>query len=262
MSDPVLELLDENGQRLQSCYGPQYSSPCLSDDYAPGNHNFDLELQTPGAAGVPTTFYAHVFDWRGDARPDMVYGLHVNGVTQPLSFGPASLGLGATRGVNYQKQFVASGGTGTATFTTSSGALPPGWSLSASGVLGGEATTTGIYTFSVRATDSATSPQIAERSFTLQIAEPLVITSSMDVTVCAYKSFALRLETTGGLPPTRWSYSFQRWRAGIELEADTGFLIGYAGQPDDFLGFVGVGDSADPPSGQGGQFALHIADCP
>jgi len=260
--DPVLELLDENGQRLQSCYAPQYNSPCLNDDLVPGNRNFDLELRVPGPAGVLKTFYAHVFDWRGDARPDMVYTIQVNGVVQPLSIAPSSLGLGATRGANYRKQFTTSGGTGGVTWSISSGTLPPGWFLNNTGSLGGVATATGIYTFTVRATDSSTPPQVADKQFTLQIAEPLVLTSSLDVTVCAYQSFVVPMGTTGGLPPIRWGISSQRWQAGIDLEADTGLLIGYAGQPDNFTASLGVNDSADPSSGQSGQLALHIVNCP
>ncbi len=30
------------------------------------------EFQAPGA-GTRATFYVRVFDWRGDARPDLVY---------------------------------------------------------------------------------------------------------------------------------------------------------------------------------------------
>jgi hypothetical protein len=163
--------------------------------------------------------------------------------------------------VNYEREFRSAGGIGAVAWSFS-GTLPPGWSLGATGSLTGVATTTGTYTFTIRATDSANPPQIAEQQFTLQIAEPLVLLSSLDVTVCAYKAFAVSFETSGGLPPIRWGISSQRWPAGVQLEADTGLLIGYASQPDTFTGFAGVGDSADPPSGQSGQLILRVVDCP
>jgi hypothetical protein len=35
-----------------------------------------LDFKAPGAANTNTTFYVHVFDWRGDARPDMLLPEH------------------------------------------------------------------------------------------------------------------------------------------------------------------------------------------
>ena len=48
--------------------------------------------------------YIHVLDWRGDARPDMLYFLNVSGVIEPLTMSPTTLGLGATRGAGYRRQ--------------------------------------------------------------------------------------------------------------------------------------------------------------
>jgi hypothetical protein len=261
--DTVLQLLDGNGQRLQSCVAPQFTSPCLNDDRGIGIRDSLLDLRVPGPPGTQTPFYAHVLDWRGQARPDMRYAMSVGGVTQPLSFSPASLGLGATLGVAYQKQFFPAGGTGAINFSLASGMLPPGWSLTANGLLTGTATATGIHTFTVQAVDSATPPQTAQRQFTLQIAEPLRITTPIDsLEICAFKSFAIPLETTGGLPPFRWSISAPRWQAGVDLDINTGVLSGYGPIPDTITALVTVSDSADPSSGDHGQLTLNILNCP
>lgn len=54
----------------------------------------------------------------------------------------------------YSYQFVVTGGTAPYTFAVASGALPPGLTLSSSGLLSGTPTASGQFTFSVSATDS------------------------------------------------------------------------------------------------------------
>jgi hypothetical protein len=58
----------------------------------------------------------------------------------------------------YSQQFTASGGTGSYTFALTAGALPPGLSLSASGLLSGRITGGGYYGFTVTATDASPTP--------------------------------------------------------------------------------------------------------
>jgi hypothetical protein len=73
--DTVLEFVDANGVRLNTCVPPDFNSPCMNDDADPGFTLFSLLLIR--LAG-PTTFYVRVLDWRGDARPDMTYRLLVD----------------------------------------------------------------------------------------------------------------------------------------------------------------------------------------
>ena len=58
-----------------------YNNPCINDDDpATGTTDSSLSFQVPGAAGgVAVTFYLHVLDFRGDARPDMQYQLQIQG---------------------------------------------------------------------------------------------------------------------------------------------------------------------------------------
>ena len=56
--------------------------------------------------------------------------------------------------------------------------LPAGWSINAEGLLGDVATTDDFYAFVIKATDSSNPPQTARTNYSVQIAEPLVITSS------------------------------------------------------------------------------------
>ena len=93
--DPVLEILDENGTRLSICNDATddnafvglpvpldttpagYDDPCMNNGDGSGKASAArLEMRTPGSSGE-VTLYLHVFDWRGYARPDMLYDLWV-----------------------------------------------------------------------------------------------------------------------------------------------------------------------------------------
>jgi hypothetical protein len=70
--DSVIEFVDANGVRLNTCVAPAFTSPCVSDDEVPGVQ-LDSFLQIN--VGLGATFYLHVVDFRGDARPDMRYDI-------------------------------------------------------------------------------------------------------------------------------------------------------------------------------------------
>lgn len=260
--DSVIEILDQNGSRLSSCTLPGYTSSCLNDDLDTSTKDSALDFKAPGAANTNTTFYVHVFDWRGDARPDMLYYLNISGVIEPLRIAPTTLGPGATRGVAYQQQFTTTGGTGSVTWTLSGGALPPGWSLASSGLLSGTATSDGFYTFAIKATDSANPAQTAVAQFTLQIAEPLVITtSSILPNACVNKPYSFQVQTSGGIPPVNYGFSSSAW-VPINLDTSTGIFSGSASGVGTFMGLLGAGDSAQPSSGQTQQVTLTVVNCP
>lgn len=259
--DTVIELLGAGGQRLQTCTQPAYSSPCLNDDIDSTTMNSALDLQTPGSSNAQTTFYLHVFDWRGDARPDMRYSLSISGVIEPLTISPASIG-GGTRGVNYQQQFTAAGGAGTATWSIAGGALPPGWSLSSAGLLSGPSSADGFYTFAVQAADAANPPQVATAQYSVQIAEPVAITSSGTLpNACANQPYSFAVQTSGGVPPLHFSFTSSNW-TGINPNTATGVFSGTPSVPGAFTGSLGVTDSAQPPSAQSQQITLTVVTCP
>lgn len=81
-------------------------------------------------------------------------------ITVPLDFpdqpeGPSITGdaPGGTVGQAYSFTYMVSGGTGAKRVTLRSGAIPPGVTLSQSGVLSGTPTTSGSYSFVIRVTD-------------------------------------------------------------------------------------------------------------
>lgn len=72
--DSVIEFVDANGIVLNACVAPAFIEPCISDDEVQGVQ-LDSFLQIQINAGPGATFYLHVVDWRGDARPDLLYDM-------------------------------------------------------------------------------------------------------------------------------------------------------------------------------------------
>jgi large repetitive protein len=260
--DSVIEILNASGGRYSSCMQPSYNLPCLNDDIDQTTLDSALDFKVPGSPTSQTTFYVHVFDWRGDARPDMQYYLNISGVVEPLSISPSTLGLGATRGANYQQQFTAQGGTGNVTWSVAGGALPPGWSFSASGLLSGIATTDGSYSFTIKATDSANPVQNTQTQYSLLIAEPVVITVPVVwPNACVNQPYSFTVQTTGGIPPIRYSFYSGAWVLS-GLDQSTGTFSGNPTVLGTFVGSVGAIDSAQPPSTTGQNVSLTVVNCP
>lgn len=93
--DSAFELVDQNGARFITCRdqgdlsgvdGSPDLTPnalddaCLNDDVELGvTQDSKLEFEVPSNLGATVTFYVHVLDWSGSARPDMVYDLNIRG---------------------------------------------------------------------------------------------------------------------------------------------------------------------------------------
>ncbi len=76
--DSVLEIVDASNNPLSLCSAP--ANLCLNDDLPSGGSTDSiLTMQVPASNSGPLTFYAHVLDWRGDARPDFIYTITVTG---------------------------------------------------------------------------------------------------------------------------------------------------------------------------------------
>jgi hypothetical protein len=73
--DSVIEIVGANGLPLNTCGAPNFNSACINDD----DVNLDSILQVRVAAA--STFFVHVVDFRGDARPDLLYTIKISGVT-------------------------------------------------------------------------------------------------------------------------------------------------------------------------------------
>ncbi|RYU72992.1 Ig domain-containing protein, partial [Hymenobacter persicinus] len=99
-------------------------------------------------------------------------------VAPTITVSPASLPSG-TQNVAYSVTLTASGGSAPYTYAVTSGALPTGLALSASGTISGTPTTNGPFNFTVTATDNsaAPGPYSGSRSYTLAIStQPVTAT--------------------------------------------------------------------------------------
>jgi|GEM_PF-5693638 len=119
-----------------------------------------LDPSTGLLAGVPTVAGAYSFtvmatdsSTAGPFSGSQSYTLNV--AAPLLTLTPASLANGAV-GEVYRQQLSASGGAGPYQFSVSSGTLPAGLTLSATGLLAGTPTSAGVKSFTLTATDTVT----------------------------------------------------------------------------------------------------------
>ena len=94
--DSVIEIVDASGTRLHTCNNTEdddatlpivvdatplgYDDECINDDIETGViQDSKLTIRVPGALGSQTSFYVHVLDFSGSARPDMVYRISISG---------------------------------------------------------------------------------------------------------------------------------------------------------------------------------------
>jgi hypothetical protein len=263
--DTVLEIVDGNNVQLTTCRLPNdttnnFSSTCISDDVSsnPFVPDSGLDVKVPGSTNVATTFYAHVLDWRGDARPDFRYALNVSGLVAPLSI-PAFTLLPAARGKSYSQQLPVAAGIGSTSWTLIGGNLPQGLSLASSGAITGSATSNGTYSFSAKVMDSGTPAQSATAQASIKVVDPVKITSAaVWPDACVNQPYSFTMTTTGGAPPYQWSFFSNFWV--LPLDQTTGVFSGSPGITGTFTGTVGVGDATNQADSQ--QVQITVKQCP
>jgi hypothetical protein len=113
-----------------------------------------------GTATASGSFHFTVMTTAGGFAGSQAYTLTVNAaaVNPPtITISPMTLAA-ATAGTSYSAMLTASGGTVPYRYSVTSGALPSGITLSASGVLAGTPAASGTFNFTVMATDSSAAP--------------------------------------------------------------------------------------------------------
>jgi|GEM_PF-198479 len=201
-----------------------------------------LSLSAAGVlSGTPTAAGSYAFTVTGaDSHgfdADNAYTVVVTDPTVTITTPAAGALPGGVAYTPYNQAFTASGGQGAHSFTVVAGALPPGISLSSSGVLSGAPTATGTFNFSLTAADSSGAPGpfvSVPVAYSLAVAAPTIsftpATLANGVTGDAYSQ---TFTGAGGTAPYAYTLTSGALPPGLALQA-TGTLAGAPTAPGAF----------------------------
>lgn len=213
-----------------------------------------LTLSSTGViSGTPTLRGTYTFSVRSeDSVGDFAVKGYTGTVANPtLLITPGS--ATAAQNVPFSLNIGASGGVAPYSFLheTVAGPLPPGITLSPTGVLSGTPTTIGTTNFQIRVTDASTGPgsYFELESFSLTVVAPsLAITPTTLNPMISGTPFSQTLTATGGTGPYSFSILSGGLPTGLTLSA-TGEITGtptrrgaysLSVQAQDSLGAIGI----------------------
>jgi hypothetical protein len=183
------------------------------------NASTGLITGTPSAAGT-SNFTVTATDGNG-ATGSRSFTFSVN---PSLVLNPATL-PGGTVGTAYSQTMTATGGSGTYTYSVSSGALPAGLSLNAAtGLISGTPTSAAASTFTVTATDGT--GVASSRSYGVTINAAIVVSPASLPSGTVGTAYAQTSLASGGNGSYTYSISSGSLPAGLVLNAATGGISG------------------------------------
>lgn len=208
--------------------------------------------QTGTISGTPTTagtknFSVIIQDARNKATTS-AFSIVIapDGTIPVLVIATASI-PGATVGAAYTATLAASGGTPAYSWTTSSGALPPGLSLSTSGAISGTPTAAGSFTFVAQVADASPSIQTASLTFTIVVTgssvPPVSVTTGSVPDGAVGQAYSQTLTATGGTTPYTWLITAGALPPGLSLSA-SGTISGTPTAGGSFTFAVQVADAS------------------
>lgn len=176
---------------------------------------------TPSAAGT-STFTVTGTD-SASHTGSQSYLVTVSAVTIILS--PATVPNGTVGTAYNSTTITASGGTSPYTYAVSSGTLPAGLTLSSGGVLSGTPTTAASYSFTVKATDSASHTGTRSYSVTVSPSNTLTLSPTTLPNGTAGTAYSQTITASGGTSPYTFTKSSGTLPAGLALSSN-GVLSG------------------------------------
>jgi hypothetical protein len=183
------------------------------------NTSTGLVSGTPTTAGV-FSYTIQVVDTGGGVTTQTV-----SGTMEPV------LGLAATAstytevGVAYSQSNTASGGTGSYTYSVSSGTLPAGTTLNTStGLVSGTPTTTGAFSYTIRVVDTGGGAATQTQSGTIAPVLSLAATASTYAEVAV--AYSQSNTASGGTGSYTYSLATGTLPAGTSLNTSTGLVSG------------------------------------
>ncbi len=143
-------------------------------------------------------------------------------------------------GAAYSQTLTTTGGTGTANFTPGSFTfLPPGLTVGPTGVISGTPTSSGAFSFTVTASDTA--GNVSSRSFTISIypaggGPPVSISTSAGLGTIPLGDYQQQLVANGGTGTFTWAVTAGTLPPGISLRTDGASFF----SPSASAGLIGV----------------------
>jgi uncharacterized protein YhjY with autotransporter beta-barrel domain len=130
-------------------------------------------------------------------------------------------------GVPYVQAMSASGGVAPYTYAFDSGTLPPGISVSSSGVISGTVTATGSFAFGVKVTDStAGTPQIVIKNYSVTVAIPILSITPTTLAAGGISTpYSQQMSTANGTAPYTYVVESGSLPPGLTLSS-SGLLSG------------------------------------
>ncbi len=149
----------------------------------------------------------------------------------------------ATTGNPDNFQFISTGGLGTITWANPGGGIPTGTSLSSGGLLSGNPSSAGLFSFNISATDSCPTPQTVTVPFTQQVNNTLTITTSNPLPNGTRGSpYSAQVSATGGTTPYTFSLLSGTPPTGLTVNSD-GSITGTPSASGTFTFTVQVTDN-------------------
>jgi large repetitive protein len=181
-------------------------------------------------------------------------------VVLPPTFTTLTLNNGSN-GSQFGQQIVVTGGVPPLVFSVvcpnnQTSCLPPGLTLNQNGFLLGTPTTSGTYTFFVKATDRGGIPVIGQPppfsvtsslfTVTINPAQPLTVSTTSLPPGTVNKAYNVTLAARGGATPYTWSVPANSLPPGLALNTATGQISGTPTTVGSFPLTVTVHDSSIP----------------
>jgi len=223
-----------------------------------------LAASTGIISGSPTasgtfSFTANVADAENPAQTKSVQlSIVITPVTLAISTSALPSG---TQSSNYSAALQAFGGTGTYTWTISSGALPAGLSLATTtGVISGTPTASGNSSFKATVTDTGSPAQTATATITISVVAagtPLSISTSSLPAGKPNQKYSATLNATGGTSPYSWIITSGALPSGLSLTS-AGVISGKTAVSGTTSLTFQVTDSSSTPQSQTATLSLAI----
>jgi len=199
---------------------------------------------TPTGAGL-ATFTVTVQDSAGSPNTSPPQTLQINVAASAPTVTPAAF-PSVVVGSSYPSQTIqATGGSGTYSFAVTAGTLPTGLTLTSNGMLSGSVFASGVYPFTVTATDG--NGNTGSQAFSISVAATLAISTSSLPAGTLNTAYNATVGTSGGLAPLTFTLTAGALPPGLGLNGATGAITGTPTSTGPFGFTVQVVDSTTVP---------------